>query len=142
MTVPGNKRRILNWLPAILWAGLIYYLSSQSGVHLPGGDFLFKDKVAHIFAYWVLCALVLFGCRGLKEIDFAMGVGLLIVIVYGFLDEIHQKSVPGRLCDPFDFIADSAGAVGCYMMILMIMEYRKRRSDEIPVTERDSRHTA
>jgi VanZ family protein len=32
-------------------------------------------------------------------------------ILYALSDEIHQLFVPGRFCDPFDFLADSAGII-------------------------------
>jgi len=142
MIAPGSKRKILRWVPSLLWAGLIFYLSSQSGVHLPGTDFLFKDKFAHFFAYGVLCAFVMYGCDSLKEADHARGIGLLAVIAYGFLDEIHQKFVPGRLCDPIDFVADSTAAIGYFGLIVLRAGSRKRRGNEIQITKRDSRHTA
>jgi VanZ family protein len=34
---------------------------------------------------------------------------VIIAVLYGASDEIHQYFVPGRVCDIFDLVADSIG---------------------------------
>ncbi|MFQ6102687.1 MAG: VanZ family protein [Candidatus Glassbacteria bacterium] len=129
-----SERSLLRWLPSLLWAGLIFYLSSQPHISLPGKEFLLKDKIVHGVAFTILCALVFYGCKGLSNIDSARGLGLLGVITYGFLDEIHQKYVPGRLCDQYDFLADSVGAVVFFALFYLYIDLKRRRKDEVQVT--------
>ncbi len=136
MTASRSKHPFIRWLPTILWASLIFYLSSRSDVSLPGSEFMFKDKVAHFFAYWFFCALVLYGAGTLPDADLGRGIGLLAVIMYGFLDEIHQKFVPGRCCDANDFLADAFGAVVFFALFYFTFEPRKRKRDEVQVTQR------
>ena len=54
----------LRFLPAVLWAGVIFWLSSQPD--LPGPDVSIPglDKVLHAGAYGLLTALMLWGDRG------------------------------------------------------------------------------
>ena len=138
MKMNDGAKPLLLWLPMLFWAGLIFYLSSRPDVKLPGREFYLKDKFVHAAAYAVLCAGVFLGCRTAGSRDFARGVGLLSVIAYGFLDEIHQKFVPGRLCESYDFLADSVGAVGLFSLVYLWEGWRKRRGNEVQVTEGNS----
>lgn len=95
---------ILKWcnayLPPIVWAILIFFLSAQS--YLPSFetyffDFLFK-KGSHIFVYGVLYFLVFRGVnlekKTLKEKNWL--VPFVICFIYALVDEFHQAFTPGR----------------------------------------------
>jgi len=101
----GGKKRLL--LP-LGWAGVIFYLSSQSGtgLELP---FLHADKWIHAGIYGVLAALFLWavGGNGPK----ALGTLVGLVSLYGATDEVHQYFVPGRSTDVWDWVADTVGAL-------------------------------
>lgn len=133
-----GAKSVLRWLPAAFWASLIFYLSSRPDVKLPGREFYLKDKFVHAGAYAILCAAVLFGSRGSRSHDTARGIGLLSVITYGFLDEVHQRFVPGRLCEAADFLADAAGAVAVFCLVYLWEERRKRRGNAVQVTQRNA----
>jgi VanZ family protein len=102
-----------HWLPWILYAGLIFYVSSQQlpevPVKLPD-----IDKAAHVVEYG-LFALLAF--RALSTINnkpirrHFIFVVLIISVLYAFSDEWHQLYVPGRQMDPLDFLYDSLGAI-------------------------------
>jgi VanZ family protein len=108
----GKLRWFLSYqAPAIVWALLIFILSSIPKLPLPELDLDFKDKIAHTVAYAILgylTARALFyqsrfpGWRK-KFLLFA----ILLGIVYGISDEIHQYFVPGRVADVGDLIADA-----------------------------------
>jgi VanZ family protein len=137
----GKNRRasdFLPWLAVLLWAGLIFYLSSQPDVKLPGREFYLKDKLVHAFAYAVLCAFVIMGSRTSGSRDLARGVGLTSVIAYGFFDEIHQRFVPGRLCDPVDFVSDAFGALAVFILVYSWEAWRKRRTHDVQIAQGDS----
>jgi VanZ family protein len=99
----------MRFIPAILFAGLIFWVSSQT--RLPQAPFLFEgiDKVFHAGEYGVLTALVLFGARW-PDARRAWA-WVLPVVVYAASDELHQLFVPGRSADLLDWLADSAGAL-------------------------------
>jgi VanZ family protein len=117
---------VTHWLPTIAWASLIFYLSAQPDIRLPGREFVMKDKAVHLLAYGALYALVLVGARTAVNADFVRGVGLLGVITYGFLGEIYQKFVPGRRCEANDFLADAIGAVTVYVLFIVIRRWLER----------------
>ena len=100
-------------LPLLIWLLLIF--SASAIQTLPVVKFpLSPDKIAHAGIYFVLCML---GRRAfhhqerspwLKERSLL--AALLLAVVYGALDEVHQMYVPGRSPDIYDVLADSLGA--------------------------------
>ena len=104
------QRAVLGWAPAILWFGLIFFLSSQSTLPSPGHV---SDKQAHAFTYGVLAVFCLMGLTGWRTRHVA-GASLLgafiITVLYGVSDEFHQSFVPGRTPDAADVMADAIGA--------------------------------
>lgn len=100
------------WAPALLWAAVLFALSSRST--LPGDLGGGLDKIAHFGAYTVLGLLLAFG--SLKS-GLAPGWPLVIGLVYAASDEIHQRFVPGRSADVADWTADALGVViGCLVL--------------------------
>lgn len=100
-------------LPLLLWLLLIFGLSAIQSfpvVKLP----LSPDKIVHAGIYFVLCLL---GRRAFVHQeqwpwlkDRSLLAALLLAVVYGALDEVHQMYVPGRTPDIYDVLADSFGA--------------------------------
>jgi VanZ family protein len=112
-------------LLALLWVGLLYYLSAQPSLDVP---LLFpgQDKVLHLLVYAVLGFLILGGMRP-AEAGYRRGnrlAAFLLVVLYGILDEYHQSFVPGRIADPLDVLADAVG--GLIGVGLMALIYRKQ----------------
>jgi VanZ family protein len=105
--------KILFRLPALLIAGAIWFLSSQSILPQPKGILGF-DKLQHLIAY-----LVLAGAAGFwispefwrQRRFLALLLVVLVSSVYGAIDEAHQFFTPGRDCNVWDWIADTIGAI-------------------------------
>ena len=118
-----NTLRILFLLCALGWAGVIFYLSSQSGADIPP-LFVGEDKLLHAFIFGILGVFTLgamkttaYGYR-----PFQLWLAVLLVTVYGVLDEFHQHFVPGRSPDILDVMADAAGAMlGVWLLYSFIM---------------------
>jgi len=88
-------RKLLEWLPAVAWAGVIFALSSQSSLPGPSdqtADFAFK-KVLHVIAYGILALLLLFPNR---KRDRSYLIAFVIAVLYAGSDEFHQSFVPER----------------------------------------------
>jgi len=94
-------------LPALAWAGLIFWLSAQP--KLPDLPFLFPgaDKLIHAGFYGVLALLVLAALRPRARL---VWLPIVVASLYGATDEWHQRYVPGRTADVLDWSADTAGA--------------------------------
>lgn len=97
--------RLTTWLPAVLWAGLIFALSSVPDL---GTDLGFWDtvlrKLAHLVEYAVLGALV-YRAAG------SAPAAILLSSAYAATDEIHQAFVAGRHGSPLDWLIDTVGVV-------------------------------
>lgn len=118
MAKTGSKITLwLNaFLPPMVWAGLIFFLSSQQVLPGPGVsslDFLFK-KMAHMLVYAVLYLLL---SRGVdlvvdKKVDPRIRIFLpmFLVICYAISDEIHQFFVPNRYATLRDVGYDILGS--------------------------------
>lgn len=110
----------------MLWASLIFYLSSQSvlqGLELDVLDFIFK-KSAHIFVYAVLYWL--FYRAGMlvfhpttQKTHWMWAGPLLLTLLYAVSDELHQTFVPGRTGTLRDFGFDFIGAG-----VVLLRKYR------------------
>ncbi|MDX6411676.1 MAG: hypothetical protein QOE91_1192 [Gaiellaceae bacterium] len=98
-----TSRTLTHWVPVVLWAALIFALSSVS--HLSSGlgtwD-LFLRKGAHITEYAILALLL---ARALEREVPAFVLGVL----YAASDEVHQSFVRGRHGAPLDVAIDSIG---------------------------------
>lgn len=112
-------RRALGAVGAVLWAATIALASATPDP--PGADVVpeipYLDKVVHLGLFAVLGALL--RLAGLRP-----GVAWLLAATWGLLDELHQSTVPGRDADPFDLLADAAGA---YLGILAVGWSARRR---------------
>ncbi|MCP9454838.1 MAG: VanZ family protein [Nitrospira sp.] len=104
------------WGPVGVYAGLIFYLSSQPHPEerLPSFVWLFSDKVLHAVEYAVLGGLFYRAFRWGTNEAVKPWAGLLAVLatsLYGLSDEIHQSFVPHRDASGWDWLADSVGAL-------------------------------
>jgi VanZ family protein len=111
------------WLPALVWAGVIFWLSSvpdlESGLEQ---DFILR-KIAHILEYAILTFLFL---RALAKENLSIGKIVISSIVfslfYALTDEYHQAFVFGRESSLKDVGIDSVGII-----LTSILWYTKHR---------------
>lgn len=119
--------KLLRFLPALLWMGVIYQSSATPGLKtvplvqrtglLPALDpsvtwwleWVLR-KSAHLFSYALLALLLLWGFAALLERRRALWAALVIAIVYAISDEIHQSFVPERQGRWYDVAIDALGA--------------------------------
>ncbi len=98
-----------HWLPAIIWAGFIFFLSSRQF----GGPPLFPgaDKIIHICIYMVLGYFVAKALIKGHEFERyqVIIIATLVAGVYGLTDEVHQSFVPGRSVEMLDLLSDFLG---------------------------------
>jgi VanZ family protein len=93
------------WAPVVLWAVVIFTLSSipDLGTGLGTWDTVLR-KLAHTAEFALLGALVF---RALRDAPAAV----LLASAYAATDEVHQTFVAGRHGSPLDWAIDSAGAL-------------------------------
>ena len=111
-----TAQRVLTiWLPVVLWAGVIFALSSipSLGTGLGVWDTILR-KGAHVTEYAIL-ALLLVRAVGREAPALALGV------LYAASDELHQSLVRGRHASPVDVAIDAVG------LLLGALAWRRAR---------------
>ena len=103
-------RRLVHWLPALLYMGLIFILSSQSKLLIPY-EFQGADKVLHVLVYAPLGFLMVHALSRSTSIAKLIFIGAFLAFLYGLTDEIHQVFVPGRNASALDAMAGGTGAM-------------------------------
>ena len=106
-------KKLLLWLPALVWMGVIWGFSAQPTLQasaIDWQDFLVK-KAAHIVEYFILTSFYLlpFKKSGPFSSRPAVIVAALAAAVFAVLDETHQRFVPGREGRVRDVAIDSIG---------------------------------
>lgn len=110
------KRVALAYIPLFLWAAGVLLVGGLDfgGSPLPSGS----DKLAHFVAYGIGGGLAALAGRWSRR--GAGWWGLLFVALVAMADEVHQSTVPYRSGDPWDWVADMAGAVLFYHLVKRI----------------------
>lgn len=130
---------IVDWLPAIAVAALIFTMSTFHGDELPAidtglGDLLPPwlverlDKVAHFTVYAALGAACHRALRRRIPSRLALGLTVLVCAAYGVSDEWHQVYVPGRSPDVLDWLADVSGSLVGAALFAGIMRRKALRA--------------
>ncbi len=110
------------WGPVALYAGLIFYLSSQSHPEQYVPSFVLLklgDKVLHAIEYALLgflCYRAFRHAAGTWGGQYAVLLAVVAAMIYGATDEWHQAFVPFREPDRWDLAADLLGALGSVLV--------------------------
>ena len=124
---------ILSWVLVALWAALIFFMSAHAGsdfsgtgplaavkgwlVSLAAPAFGEDSDIVNVAAHF--CEYLVFGMLLFRAVRLTVpgrphwwGVlaAMALASAYGITDELHQAFVPGRLCDPADWLTDTLGA--------------------------------
>jgi VanZ family protein len=129
-TMQKPVMRFLFLLLALSWAGALYYLSAQPGIDKPD-LFIHQDKILHFVAFGLLGFLTMGTIRARGQIYRNWQVWLVVLLVglYGIVDEFHQYFVPGRDASIYDIAADMAGGImGAWVMYFLVKTLSRLRS--------------
>jgi VanZ family protein len=115
-----DSRTLTHWLPVLLWAGVIFALSSipSLGTGLGTWDTILR-KGAHMTEYAILAVLLV---RALGREAPALAIG----IAYAATDELHQAFVHGRHASPIDVAIDTVG------LLIGVLAWRRGTRDHRP----------
>jgi len=103
------------FIPAIIWALIILFLSSGPGIQLPKSTIdLSIDKLGHFVFYGILAFLIAYGYYKHNPAIHENGLfkALIISGFYGICLEIMQYSFfPNRYFEVLDIIANISGSL-------------------------------
>jgi len=110
---------------------VVYWVALFVATHLPGdsvSSVQVSDKLLHVVAYFGLTCLLAFVVLGYsRRPPYLYAVILLIVAVYGALDEFTQTFAVGRYADVGDWFCDLGGAVlglaGYYRLQTLVAQF-------------------
>lgn len=124
-----NRTKLYIHIPLIAYWLFLFSLTTIPADAVPV-LFEIQDKVEHFLAYMVLAILLNFTLHFQKRIQSAAAQSFLFTMIFIFLyaavDEVHQIFIPGRYCDPLDWIADSLGGIiGIILVRFFILSAEK-----------------
>lgn len=124
-------QKFLAWLALLVWMGVIFYFSHQSGdasMQLSDGILdsfksLFQNfldyhtlsyivrKIAHFTEYFILGLLIYHLVKQYRVISKTEIIWMILFcVIYAMSDEFHQVFIGGRSPKVFDVIIDSLGS--------------------------------
>lgn len=114
-------KKIKYWLPAVVWASLIFYMSSRSSiktVDVYWQDFLIK-KIAHFTEYFIFSVLVYRALSNTTNLSKkkSLVLSFIITVIYAASDELHQSFIPGRESRIRDVVIDSIGSASALLCL-------------------------
>ena len=139
---PSRRFVAASWLVVAAWAGFIFFASAHTGSDFNNAqDFLTQLKkwvdallaewnipglkesssLGHFCEYAVFDVLLANALRCHMPWQKACLVAVAVASGYGVTDEFHQLFVPGRACDPLDWVVDTCGAaLGSFLCFLVL----------------------
>lgn len=103
----------LVYIPLALYWVILFTLTTIPTDSIPkvGGS----DKIKHFGAFFILSVLLNLTLKVQNKYRLLFNKAalftVLIVAIYGMIDEIHQIFIPGRFGEFYDWLADFIGAV-------------------------------
>ncbi|MEK6935661.1 MAG: VanZ family protein [Nanoarchaeota archaeon] len=127
-----EKHNKISWMITIIIGIIIFYVSSLSfAPGIPGG-FPWKSMVYHFYAFFFLSAFLLISLiQGKKKNKNLIYFGIIIAVIYGISDEIHQLFVPNRGCTISDMLIDSAGILfaGLIYSLMNLLRFKDKNEE-------------
>lgn len=118
------KSFIKFWLPIPLYLGMIFALSSLSTIPFAMPKIENFDKLMHFSEYAILAVLLSRAINSTsrpRSLWLRLLLCVLVVAIFGALDELYQSTVPNRQSDVWDLLADSLGGlVGSGLFFLLV----------------------
>lgn len=122
------------WFPVFSYMALIFFLSSRSSFPLSPLDIPYFDKICHLVEFAILGYLLIRAFIHSDSPDlnkYALLLTIIVAVLFGLTDELHQLFVPMRHGDVYDLIFDGLGAVMGGCVALWINQYCLKKREEI-----------
>ena len=123
----GARLKVRRWLPPLLWAGVILFVTSVPANAVPH-QLSPYDKLVHFTMYGLFAVLL---ARDISQVTGrwrAAIMAIALAVAFGAADEWHQRFVPGRASELADWRADSVGAAGGALIFALFSRLRRSRT--------------
>lgn len=110
-------KKIIRFIPAIIWMGIIFYFSSRQTTGIGGDSYWTRFlilKSFHLIEYAVLFILINFALNSIF-------ISIIVSYLYGVTDEIHQLFTPGRTSKFTDTLFDLSGIIIGFLVFKYIL---------------------
>ena len=127
------RHQLIYWFPVYIYVFIIFYFSSLPNVFTYAPQVLkpaFMDVsnlFYHVIEYMVL-GFLLYRALVNSNCKHSMSLTILIAILYGFTDEIHQLFVPSRVFSLLDILANSFGVVSSQSVLYIIKNLKIKKN--------------
>lgn len=120
-------KKIIRFIPAIIWMGIIFYFSSRQTSGIGGDSYWLRFLILKSFHIIEYCLLFLFVAFGFK---FKLNlISIIISYLYGCTDEFHQTFIPGRTGRFRDTFFDLSGILIGFLLIKLINHFWKPKTN-------------
>ena len=120
-----RKTRWVALILALLWAALIFVLSSIPGQNYPEHPG-FLNYLAHAGEYLVLAALIYVAVfNGKTKAAKLALIAIVVAAAYAASDELHQLFVANRSSDIVDWFCDLGGATFGTLLAMLYVRFRR-----------------
>jgi len=123
-----EKNPKISLIITLIIAGTIFYLSSLTFPPSTGGS-LINSTLYHFFAFFFLTIFLLITITKGEIKYLIIFLGILIAVFYGFLDEVHQLFVPGRMFSLYDILLNTTGILFASLIYTTKIKLRKIYKD-------------
>ena len=113
-------KKIIRFIPLILWMGFIFYLSSRQTIGIGGNSYWWRFlilKSLHIIEYAILAILLFYAINHYYY-------SLFIAIIYSLSDEFHQMFIVGRNASLKDIFFDLSGIFLGLLIISILLKIK------------------
>jgi len=126
---PKKLPRIIAWILMVIWAALIFLLSSIPGISYP--TFVEPLNVVVHFVLYMVLGILLTRALGFSRMALwkVALIAIFVASLFSVSDVFHQFYVPDRTMDPMDWLVGTLGAItGAIVTIFYLSSKKVSRS--------------
>src|SRR3989338_7628956 len=124
-----EKYNKLSWSITLIIAIMIFYISSLTFSPGAGKGYDVKPIIYHISAFFFLEFFLLISLIKGKS-EKLIPISIIMAILYGISDELHQYFVPGRNLSPSDIFLDAIGISFASLLYFISIKYREIKTSK------------
>jgi len=126
-SVLNTKNKSITLIPALIWAGIIAFISLVPGDELPQTNFHINDKLVHFLIYFSFTGVLFASLYPYLRLSSnnnplrdSLIISSLISFAYGTMIEFLQEYMNmGRSADLYDVLANLSGIIIAVFTILI-----------------------